>query len=203
MICGEDESVDYLIQSDCDGRWICIWNQLFVLFLASNLPLFMGHTVLILRESLSCTTMVWLISGTGPDNIVGSVELVLESSACFQDRRICFIWCKLLCPWTVSDGHSKMYSCANENFRLKSLPMQMSRLPQRPASSGRCLSQLQGSQLWKSEYEERHTELLLWSVRISDDHKQISKFRADSILCNKKVFLLTRCFLEKSGGEML
>lgn len=126
MVCGEDESVDYLIQSDCDGRWICIWNQMFFLLLASNLPLFMGHTVLILRESLPCTTMVWLLSGTGPDNIVRSVELVLESSACFPDRRIC---CKhALCAWTVSNQHCKMCSCANENFGLKSLPVQTSRV---------------------------------------------------------------------------
>lgn len=74
----------------------------FFLLLASNLPLFMGHTVLILRESLPCTTMVWLLSGTGPDNIVRSVELVLESSACFPDRRTVVNMLFVLEPFPIS-----------------------------------------------------------------------------------------------------
>lgn len=89
-----------------------------------------------------------------------------------------------------------MAACAN-----------VSCLWRRPAPSGRCLSQLRGSQLWKSKLWRETHELLLWSAWFSDDHKQISKFRADSVLRNtkkrEKVFWLTRCLLEKSEGEML
>lgn len=160
----------------------------------------MGHTVLILRESLPCTTMVWLLSGTGPDNIVGSVESVLESSACFPDRRIC---CKhALCAWTVSNGHCKICSCANENFRLKSPPVQTSRVFRSVLLHLAGVSRSFKAPSCEKANMKRDTRRFYSEVcgflMTTSRFLNLGPTQYSAI---KKVFLLTWCFLEKSGGR--
>lgn len=152
MIC--DKSIDYLQ---------ILW--MVNLLLNSNE---FRNTVLILRITVMQENVPLYVSQTEEAVVVS----VVYCKPCFSVREL------------FQTDTGKCVSVQTKHMWWKCLPWILCLckrlcLSQNPAPSGRFLSHHLGSELWKSKYKERHTEFLLWSAQISDDHKQISKFGAD------------------------